>query len=271
MEPNTAENAFLQSMLDAGTSAVDGSRSNSAPADGAIEHSPQPVQARQSLPRTIGGFLVDDDDEDEGVLAHPPTASVAKAPLPVALSNIDRGLSSTPQLPLIQSPVTLASPKSDASLHPVVQDHPVVALSQPSIGTAIDPSHLSYPTVPARATSATPKDSSAAMPPSNVPGSNNVVPVSSTSSIPVRKDSGAEPAAVAKARLPNDKIGILEDRIRDDPKGDVDAWLNLITEHRKRGKFPDARATYDRFFKIFPSAVSALCESVAVMTLRSQD
>jgi len=48
----------------------------------------------------------------------------------------------------------------------------------------------------------------------------------------------------------------LEDRIADDPRGDIDAWLNLINEFRNRNKLDDARAVYERFFKIFPSAVS---------------
>ncbi|KAI4149005.1 MAG: hypothetical protein LQ341_001434 [Variospora aurantia] len=61
-------------------------------------------------------------------------------------------------------------------------------------------------------------------------------------------------AAVPKARLPNDTIGILEDRIQEDPRGDTNAWLSLIDEYRKRGKIEEARATYERFFVVFPAA-----------------
>ena len=64
--------------------------------------------------------------------------------------------------------------------------------------------------------------------------------------------------AVPKARLPHDRIGILEDRIKEDPRGDLDAWLSLIGEHRKRGKLLDARNTYERFLKVFPVAVSVI-------------
>ncbi len=59
-----------------------------------------------------------------------------------------------------------------------------------------------------------------------------------------------------KARLPHDTTGILEDRIKEDPRGDLDAWLALIKEHRNRNKLDDARAVYERFFKVFPQAVS---------------
>ena len=71
-----------------------------------------------------------------------------------------------------------------------------------------------------------------------------------------KKEDAVNPISAApKARLPHDKIGILEDRIKEDPRGDLDAWQNLINEHRKRGKLEDARNVYERFVVIFPSAV----------------
>jgi cleavage stimulation factor subunit 3 len=80
-------------------------------------------------------------------------------------------------------------------------------------------------------------------------------PVQELTSLPSGSaDSGP---TVPRARLPHDRVGILEDRIKEDPRGDLDAWLSLISEHRKRNKLDDARAVYERFFKIFPSAVSA--------------
>jgi cleavage stimulation factor subunit 3 len=63
-------------------------------------------------------------------------------------------------------------------------------------------------------------------------------------------------ASLPKARLPQDRVGILEDRIAEDPRGDIEAWLNLIEDHRRRHKIDDARALYNRFFKVFPTAVS---------------
>ena len=73
------------------------------------------------------------------------------------------------------------------------------------------------------------------------------------------KDVSSTPAtAVPRARLPNDTIGILEDRIKEDPRGDMEAWLNLLAEQKKRGKHDDARALYERFLTNFPSAVCIL-------------
>ncbi|TVY80631.1 mRNA 3'-end-processing protein rna14 [Lachnellula suecica] len=66
--------------------------------------------------------------------------------------------------------------------------------------------------------------------------------------------TSAQAVAVPKARLPNDRTGILEDRIKEDPRGELDSWLALINEYRSRNKLDEARAAYERFFKVFPQA-----------------
>lgn len=70
--------------------------------------------------------------------------------------------------------------------------------------------------------------------------------------------------AAPKARLPHDRIGILEDRIKEDPRGDLDAWLSLVGEHRKRGKVNDARTVYERFLVVFPQAVSSHLSTICM-------
>ena len=60
--------------------------------------------------------------------------------------------------------------------------------------------------------------------------------------------------AAKRKRLPQDKVGQLEDRVALDAR-DADAWLALIKEHQKKGKITDARNTYERFFKVFPDLV----------------
>lgn len=57
-----------------------------------------------------------------------------------------------------------------------------------------------------------------------------------------------------RKRLPQDKVGQLEDRIALDSR-DADAWLGLIGEYQAKGKISDARNTYERFFKVFPDLV----------------
>jgi cleavage stimulation factor subunit 3 len=65
--------------------------------------------------------------------------------------------------------------------------------------------------------------------------------------------------AATKGRLPHDLVGLLEDRIRDDPRGDISAWLELINEHRSRNRIDSAREVFERFLKVFPAAVSFAC------------
>ncbi|KAF3934277.1 hypothetical protein ABW19_dt0202891 [Dactylella cylindrospora] len=57
-----------------------------------------------------------------------------------------------------------------------------------------------------------------------------------------------------KKRLTHDIVGKLEDRIAQDSRGDLDAWLALINEHQKKGKLEDARGVYERFLTMFPTA-----------------
>ncbi|KPI41700.1 mRNA 3'-end-processing protein rna14 [Cyphellophora attinorum] len=55
------------------------------------------------------------------------------------------------------------------------------------------------------------------------------------------------------SRLPHDTIGILEDRIKEDSRGDPDAYLELIQEYKNRNRQEDVRATYDRYLAVFPN------------------
>ena len=61
-----------------------------------------------------------------------------------------------------------------------------------------------------------------------------------------------------RKRLPQDIVGQLEDRIAEDSRGDIDAWLSLINEHQKKGRLDEARSVYERYLAVFPTAVS-LC------------
>ncbi|CAG8942219.1 unnamed protein product [Penicillium salamii] len=58
----------------------------------------------------------------------------------------------------------------------------------------------------------------------------------------------------AQGRLAHDRVGILQDRIEQDPRGDIPAWLDLIAEHRSRNRLDSARETYESFLKVFPMA-----------------
>jgi len=54
---------------------------------------------------------------------------------------------------------------------------------------------------------------------------------------------------------PVDVVAVLEARIAEDPRGDMDAWVRLIAERRSRHKAEDIRDVYSRFVKVFPQSV----------------
>lgn len=168
-------------------------------------------KAHAKPPRTMGGFVVDDeDDEDESPVAKAAGAQGVKVSAP--------GSSHTPERSVSQTPVNALPSSSNVPIHKAAQDQGVSGVSNGA--------HSALP----------PADSAASVNPSS------------------QTRAAAQPQA--KARLPQDRIGIFEDRIQEDPRGDLDAWLNLIGEYRRRDKLDEARAVYSRFFKIFPYAVS---------------
>lgn len=175
-------------------------------------------------PRTIGGFLADDSDEDDSLppTSAPSATSLTSKPLLQPLSG------DAPVHPLSTSQLLVSS-----TTHERPEDDQNSSITVP---VATDSSSTN-----AHGDHSTPKNS----------------PVQKSAAISSSVTAAAVPT-VAKARLPHDRAGILEDRIKEDPRGDLDAWLSLITEHRKRNKLDDARAVYERFFKVFPSAVSFL-------------
>lgn len=77
----------------------------------------------------------------------------------------------------------------------------------------------------------------------------------SESEVKPASSSKATIGPTPKGRLPHDILGQLEDRVKEDPRGDLDAWLSLIDEHKKRGKLETARSVYERCLAVFPFAV----------------
>ncbi|KAI9710575.1 MAG: mRNA 3'-end-processing protein rna14 [Bogoriella megaspora] len=181
---------------------------------------PSPVKQ----PRTIGGFIVDDEDEEE------------ESPFKQANGVSNSGLlgaartSSTPQGSISQTPVNTAP--SNIPISDIDQAQGVsIPASNSASAAAQESAPIPTPSV---------KDEDKAQFVST--------PAEAQTSIPTT------PSTFTQSRLPQDRVGILEDRIADDPRGDLDAWLSLINEYQKRNKIEDARATYDRFLDLFPTA-----------------
>ena len=221
--------------LQAGSEGSSASDSAQSPSKAATPSNQKPAEAPvpAKQPRTMGGFVVEsEDDEDELPTVRPKAVGSA-------LLNVARGSSDTPQRSLSQTPNNTL-PSTNVPLHSAAQDQGVSGV------------------VPTGVTDTVPNV--AAVIPNQGASAHETLKPSQAPTLSQTANAAASTAAtsLAKARLPHDRVGILEDRIAEDPRGDMDAWLSLISEHRKRNKFDEARAVYDRFFKVFPSAVSPL-------------
>lgn len=184
----------------------------------AEEESRSSSRASSRKPKTVGGFLADDSDEDTDESSS--SVQISTGLQPAAPNTLNRTISPSP-LQASMTPRDLQSP---------IQNQDDSEKGASSLNT------LSVNTNVAEAA-----------PTFVAPSAHTLMDAGPSSSI--------QSATVPKGRLPHDTIGILEDRIKEDPRGDLDAWQTLISEHRKRNKFDDARAVYERFFKVFPQAV----------------
>ncbi|KAK6226511.1 mRNA 3'-end-processing protein RNA14 [Colletotrichum tabaci] len=151
------------------------------------------AKPKSGKPKTQGGFLVGDSDDEED------------APTPASTAAVAAGVA---QAPIAQNHPPLPVPTPAESQVGVTPE-------QPNNGIAV------------RAPSAASSAAHAPPPPT-------VHPVPS--------------------RDPNDTFGILEDRVKEDPRGDMEAWLALIAEHRRYDQLDELRGVYERFIEVFPQA-----------------
>ncbi|KAM0278790.1 hypothetical protein ACHAQH_004981 [Verticillium albo-atrum] len=91
-------------------------------------------------------------------------------------------------------------------------------------------------------------------------------PVAAAAAAPAVAASASPSVAVPQVttttagRDPGDLVGRLEDRVEEDPRGDMDAWLALFAEHRRLGQIDALRQDYDRFVTTFPQAADIWVE-----------
>lgn len=192
-----------------------------------------PVQASADVavpakrPRTVGGFVdesEDEEDESAGQSAAAHAAAPAQSPQPCITQTPNNTLANL-HVPLLSAQEQgAASSSASVAVH---EPAPILASVVPN-GTSPH-TDATKPPAPDQVTAAA--------------ADLHVAAASTTTSLP-------------KARLPQDRLGILQDRIAEDPRGDVEAWLSLIEDNRRRHKHDDARAVFERFLKLFPTAVS---------------
>jgi cleavage stimulation factor subunit 3 len=186
---------------------------------------PPSGETAQPKTRTIGGFEVDEDEDDEGDADYePPAVLEDEDDIPVRMS---------------EDPSS-GNANQNTSLDVSIQQAEQGPASGPDLSnSSYSPAHVSN------------------IDPSFVPGqthwaAQDLQPDMQNSIAPTPVPDSPS----AQGRLAHDRVGILEDRIEEDPRGDIPAWLELIAEHRSRGRLDSARETYERFLKVFPMAVS---------------
>ncbi|RAL15475.1 cleavage polyadenylation factor subunit RNA14 [Aspergillus homomorphus CBS 101889] len=171
--------------------------------------------------RTIGGFVVEDEDEDD--------AGDADYEPPAVLGVDD--MNTIPSQPISGNANEATST-------------PDVSLDEPAQESA------SVKNVPNNSFPAASKNDAPVATGQELYNARTIQPDSAQESNAATPQP--ESPSMAKGRLPHDRIGILEDRIKEDPRGDMPAWLELINEHRSRNRIDNARDVYERFLKVFP-------------------
>ena len=205
-------------------SRADSQASASAPASGTSV----PLKTR-----TIGGFVVEDEDEDDaGDADYEPPAVLGVEDMNTISMNV-------PQQP-ISGNANEDTPTPDVSMDGAVQA---------SANAKNFPNSSYTPASAAASKSDTPALLSQDMYNSRTLQSENMQDSAAATPAP-------ESPSTSKGRLPHDRVGILEDRIQEDPRGDIPAWLELINEHRSRNRIDSAREVYERFLTAFPFSVS---------------
>lgn len=194
----------------------------------------------QPKTRTIGGFVVEDEDEDDAGDAD------YEPPAVLGVEDMNTVPTSVPQQS-ISGNENEASSTPDVSLDDAAQQS----------ASLNNVSHSSYSPAPVVA------------PKSDVAAEQSLYNSHALQSRNVEDSAAATPTpdspSTSKGRLPHDRVGILEDRIQEDPRGDIPAWLELINEHRSRNRIDSARDVFERFLKVFPFAVSTLKSPQASM------
>lgn len=177
-----------------------------------------------NVPRMKGGFIIEDDeDDDKGDTSSYEPTGVTDAMAPSEERQLYVSQNSSDSVPTANESIQKDG-ANVAAPEPVISSVSNAPTASP--GGSVGPSQ-SLPNIQVKALSHT-----------------------------VPSQAQTPTSALPKARLPNDRVGMLEDRIKADPRGDMDAWLDLIKEHQTRNKLEEARQAYERFFQIFPSAVS---------------
>ncbi|KAK5126393.1 hypothetical protein LTR85_010629 [Meristemomyces frigidus] len=231
--------------------------------DTVMPDQPQPVPATTEVsateqttkPRTVGGFIVEEsDEEDEEDMAPVPSQSNGT-------EGTQSGLGATAVSEAAQDVSLASEPTQDSA---AAQQSAQASLNG-SAATAITtlpgvPDALVAPSAVSASDASLTAQQDQGKQEDISAGTNGTVSISATPKPSVNGVTAPPdhtvPPTPTSARLPHDKVGRLEDRIKDDPKADTQAWLELIAHYREKDQIDNVRRVYDRMLEVFPTAPS---------------
>jgi len=190
------------------------------------------VAEQNAKPKTVGGFILEESDDEEDTTPAPSQLESSRG--------AQSGLGEAQDLSLGSEPTP------DAVAASIAQQNNGLT------GSTTVPAPVSDIPVPAVQVSVTATDQSNVLSPSVQP---SAAPTPTPKPVNGEATSQLPQSAPAPQRLAHDKVGQLEDRIKDDPKADTDAWMSLIAHYKEKDQPDNARKVYDRFLAVFPSAV----------------
>lgn len=206
----------------------------------AAEDPPAPVAKAPKPQQKVAGFIVEESDDEQDESA-PPSQSNGTSGAQSGLGAVtaseaqDVSLSSAPQ----DTATSSTSLNGSTTVHVPASTSP--SLPDPSLQQPIpEQGKIMSPVASAQASIA----------PTPQPPAPAVAAAPEPASIQTNGVTSQPPA-----RLPHDKVGQLEDRIKDDPKGDIDAWMGLVEHYADKGQYDQVRSVYTRFSSVFPKTV----------------
>jgi cleavage stimulation factor subunit 3 len=202
------------------------------------------VAEQTTKPKTVGGFILEESDDEEDATPAPSQLESTRG--------AQSGLGEAQDLSLGSEPTPDAVAASTAQQNNGLTGSTTLATSTTASVPAPVSSVTSDIPVPAVQVSAAAADQSNVLSPS-------VQPSAAHTPTPKPTNGTAAPQPPQSAHMPqrlaHDRVGQLEDRIKDDPKADTDAWMSLIAHYKEKDQPDNARKVYERFLAVFPSAV----------------
>ncbi|KAK5716668.1 mRNA 3'-end-processing protein rna14 [Elasticomyces elasticus] len=245
---------------------------------GSAQIAAQQVAALPLPPKTVGGFILEessDADDEEDLNEDTSMSNTQAQPSDVQnvqqqLNGVEHGVQEVAMhmdLNMIggddgASALPLASEPTDSAHHNSMTE----GLTATGSLTATASDSVSAPAPAPASTDAAVVSSSipaaAAVPPELLTQQNDdegkPPPTISTTQPPTvaptpqpQANGDAVPPTPTNQRLPHDKVGRLEDRIKEDPKSDVEAWWELIQHYRDKDQLDNARNVYARMLEVW--------------------